>query len=279
MKLPPEGQLLKWIGNKQRSAMAIVQTFPPQFRAYHEPFLGSGAVLATLEPAQATASDVLAPLIDIWQLVQRDPAGLLDNYQSRFADFTTRDRREVFLQIRANYNENPNGHDLLFLARTGYGGVIRFDRHGHFTTPCGPHKALAPEKFAKILRQWQRRVQNVQFLVGDFEAHIDQAQHGDLVYCDPPYRDCQRMLYGAQAFSLQRLFQAITRARDRGVHVALSIDGSKRSGDRICDVPIPPDLFAREAEIQKGRSMLRRFQMQGHTLHGELVADRLLCTW
>jgi DNA adenine methylase len=61
--------------------------------------------------------------------------------------------------------------------------------------------------------------------------------------------------------------------------VALSIDGTKRSGALVCDLPIPNGLFEREIFISIGRSMLRRFQMDGQTLEGEVVADRLLLTY
>ena len=64
----------------------------------------------------------------------------------------------------------------------------------------------------------------------------------------------------------------------RAIFVALSIDGTKRSGDLICDIPIPADLFKREVSVNCGRSMLRRFQMVGQTLEGEVVADRLMLT-
>ena len=47
---PFKTQLLKWIGNKQRFAHEIVSLFPERFGAYYEPFLGSGAVLGTLNP-------------------------------------------------------------------------------------------------------------------------------------------------------------------------------------------------------------------------------------
>ena len=57
--------------------------------------------------------------------------------------------------------------------------------------------------------------------------------------------------------------------------VALSIDGSKRSGNFVCDLPIPSGLFEREVSVNVGRSMLRRFQMKGESLEGEQVADRL----
>lgn len=105
------------------------------------------------------------------------------------------------------------------------------------------------------------------------------AQPGDLVYCDPPYSHTQAILYGAQDFSLAHLFEVIADCKERGVHVALSIDGSKRSGDLICELPIPDGLFEREKYVNVGRSMLRRFQMGGASLEGEVVADRLLLTY
>ncbi len=108
---------------------------------------------------------------------------------------------------------------------------------------------------------------------------MDQAAPGDLVYCDPPYSHSQSILYGAQTFDLRRLFDAIARCKARGVYVALSIDGTKRSGNHICDLPIPESLFEREAFVNCGRSMLKRFQMDGKTLEGEVVADRLLLTY
>src|SRR3989442_1542017 len=63
---PFKTQLLKWIGNKQRFAHEIIQYFPPTFGTYFEPFLGSGAVLGTLVPQRAVASDALEPLVEIW---------------------------------------------------------------------------------------------------------------------------------------------------------------------------------------------------------------------
>ena len=108
---------------------------------------------------------------------------------------------------------------------------------------------------------------------------MERAGKGDLVYCDPPYLDTQAILYGAQNFSLAKLFAAIAACKARGVFVALSIDGTKRSGEKLCNVPIPDGLFETEAFVNCGRSMLRRFQMAGQTLEEEIVADRLLLTY
>jgi DNA adenine methylase len=47
----------------------------------------------------------------------------------------------------------------------------------------------------------------------------------------------------------------------------------------LCDIPIPDDLFEHEVAVNCGRSMLRRFQLGGETLEGEVVKDRLLLTY
>ena len=108
---------------------------------------------------------------------------------------------------------------------------------------------------------------------------MNRAQAGSVVYCDPPYSFSQKILYRAQGFGLGRLLAAIARCKQRGVFVALSIDGTEKSGDMLCRLPIPKGLFEREAFVNCGRSMLRRFQMNGKSLEEEIVADRLLLTY
>ena len=108
---------------------------------------------------------------------------------------------------------------------------------------------------------------------------MEQAKAGDLVYCDPPYVCSQAILYRGQNFSLERLMRVISECKDRGVYVALSIDGKKKSGRVDCDVDISYDLFEREVFVDCGRSMLRRFQCAGESLEDEVVHDRLLLTY
>jgi DNA adenine methylase len=280
-QIPPfTRQLLKWVGNKQKFAHEIISYFPERFNAYHEPFLGSGAVLGTLAPKKAYASDIFPPLMEIWQKLSQTPETLIAWYTERWEATANGDKQTEYERIRTSYNANPNGADLLFLCRVCYGGIVRFRQaDGYMSTPCGVHKPMPPDKFAARVREWHRRTIHTAFATMDFEEALSRTQPGDMVYCDPPYTFTQSILYGAQTFSLDRLFRAVEHCKRRGVHVALSIDGTKRSGNHICDVPIPDGLFVREWLVNCGRSMLKRFQMEGQTLEGELVADRLLLTY
>jgi DNA adenine methylase len=273
-------QLLKWIGNKQRFAGEIVSYFPSKFGRYYEPFLGSGAVLATLAPEAALGSDNFVPLIEIWQTLKRAPETLKEWYAERWRVYINGDRAVEYERIRASYNAKPNGADLLFLCRACYGGVVRFRRaDGYISTPIGIHAPITPKSFARRVDEWHRRTAGVEFAVMDYERAMDMARDGDLVYCDPPYRHSQAILYGAQDFNLEHLLAVIGKCKAHGVNVALSIDGMKRSGNHVCSLPIPKGLFKREVFISCGRSMLKRFQMNGQNLEGEGVSDRLLLTY
>ncbi len=277
---PLQSQLLKWIGNKQRFADEIVSYFPETFGRYFEPFIGSGAVLATLAPSKGIGSDAFRPLIEIWQTLKRSPETLVTWYADRWDKMMKGDKVAVYETIKKAYNLNPNGADLLFLCRACYGGVVRFRKNdGYMSTPCGIHAPIPPKAFAKRVDVWYRRIKGCDFYVLDYEEAMSMADAGDMIYCDPPYSYSQGILYGAQEFSLKNLFRIIGECKSRGVHVALSIDGSKKSGNYMCDLEIPEGLFEREIVVHCGRSMLKRFQMGGRTLEKEVVKDRLLLTY
>jgi DNA adenine methylase len=274
----PTGQLLKWIGNKQRMAEEIVSYFPKKFRTYQEPFLGSGAVLATVAPERGRASDSFRPLMEIWYALKEAPERLTQWYASRWHRMMSGRKVEVYERILASYNARPNGADLVFLCRACYGGVVRFRKDGYMSTPCGAHRPIPPEGFAKRVRDWHQRVKGTTFKQMHYEDAMECAKPGDVIYCDPPYSHSQSILYGGQDFSLEHLLEVIARCKKRGVFVALSIDGTKRSGEMLCELPIPKGLFAREVFVNCGRSMLKRFQMNGTNVKREVVADRLLLT-
>jgi DNA adenine methylase len=276
---PFKHQLLKWIGNKQRFAHEIISCFPCTFGTYFEPFLGSGAVLATLAPVKAVGSDSFKPLIEIFQTLQKSPQVLKKWYTERWQMMTEGNKSEVYRKIKASYNANPNPADLLFISRSCYGGVIRFRKDGYISTPVGVHTPISPESFSHRVNEWHKRTAGARFLHIEYEEAMGLAEPGDLVYCDPPYSHSQAILYGAQSFSLEQLLFTIGECKRRGVYIALSIDGTKRSGKMVCGLPISDGLFEREVFVKVGRSMLKRFQMNGKTLEGEVVKDRLLLTY
>jgi DNA adenine methylase len=278
--VPPKGQLLKWVGNKQRFAAEICKFFPDEVKTYYEPFLGSGAVMATYRPEKGVGSDVFSPLIEIWNELKNNPETLKSWYRDRRDRIISEDKKTVYASILSSFNKCHNGPDFLFLTRSCYGGIIRFRKSdGHMSTPCGPHNPISSSSFNKRVDHWHTRMKDYTFQHSDFEDTFSKAKRGDLIYCDPPYVDSQGILYGAQAFKLSRLMDAIAKAKSRGVNVALSIDGTKKSGNHLCNVEIPDGMFETEVSIKVGKSMLRRFQIEGKTANDEEVTDKLLLTY
>lgn len=267
--------LIKYIGSKYKFAAEICAQFPEDCATYFEPFLGSGAILGHLAPRRAVAADTLAPLIEFWRLVKIRPRELAQSYAENWRAYA-RDRRGTYEAVKARFNASPNPHDFLFVSRTCYGGVIRFRRDGYLSTPIGAHRPIPPAEFDARLAAWSLAVRNTEFICADYAEIVRHAGRGDVVYCDPPYLDSQRIIYGAQDFSLPRLFADLSAAKRRGAFIALSIDGVKKSGAHRVAVDPPRGLFQGEGYIALGGSMLKRFWRDGQTVADEHVHDRLL---
>lgn len=283
-------QLLKWVGNKHRFAEEIVSYMPDGINTYFEPFLGSGAVLGTLcsynknslfrKFNKAIGSDILPFLIGIFQYVKEDPQTLIDHYRKCIENFNE-DREANYLAIRDRFNKEFSPLDFAVLSRTCYSGIVRFrKKDGYMSTPIGPHNPVPPDKFEERVRIWHDLVKDdVTFLNEDFRTVMDMAKAGDLIYCDPPYTHSQAILYGAQEFKIEDLWEKIYDCKQRGVKVMLSINGTRRSGSEDISVAAPEGLFERGTFVNCGMSMVNRLQKQGDTMENEVVQDALLLTW
>ena len=281
--------LLKWIGNKGRFAQEIVSLFPDDFNDYYEPFLGSGAVLAELSHEQSTSSnmanhkyfagDNLPFLIEIFEQIKNNPEELVEYYRDALSGYEE-NPKEHYLAIRERFNKNPNGFDFCVLSRTCYSGVIRFrKKDGYMSTPVGAHKPISPESFGSRAMLWHDLLKDVNFKCCDFSELMKQANAGDLIYCDPPYTHSQSIIYGAQDFDIDSLWESIDRCKSRGCYVALSINGSRKSGKKNLAPSIPYGLFERKASINCGISMIDRFQNGAKQMLDSEVNDLLLLTW
>jgi DNA adenine methylase len=274
-------QLIKYIGNKTKFAAEIIKYFPKEYDLYVEPFFGSGAVLGALKPNKAIAVDIHKPLIDMWKLVKENPSILLDFYTKKWAEYAKSDeaKKEVYKEVVRNYNDSPNPLDFLFISRSCYGGVLRYrKRDGYLSTPVGVHKAIPPKEFEKRLAIWNPIVKNVEFFCGDFADISPQITGDSIVYCDPPYVDSQKIVYGAQSFDINRLYAFIEDVKRKNGFVALSIDGKKNSGEKKIELNYENTLFEKEVFIELGGSMLKRFQLKEGDTSKHRVQDRLLLT-
>lgn len=281
--------LLKWIGNKQRFASIIVANMPTTFNNYYEPFLGSGAVLAELLMQDDTSlyphfnhaygSDILPFLIDIFRSVKENPNKIIEYYSKEISSYYENPAEQYEL-IRNRFNQDHNAFDFCLLSRTCYSGIIRFRKaDGYMSTPKGPHNPIKPSVFANRVALWSNLIQKADFYTESFEKAMAKPQQGDVIYCDPPYTHSQSIIYGAQDFNINILWNMIAECKDRGAYVMLSINGSRESKKKDISIDIPTGLFDRELTVNCGTSMIDRLQNSGKDMVDEVVHDKLLLTW
>ena len=262
---------------------------PTAFNNYYEPFLGSGAVLAELLMQDDTSlyphfnyaygSDILPFLIDIFRSVKEDPNEIIEYYNKEISAYYE-NPEEQYEFIRNRFNQNHNAFDFCLLSRTCYSGVIRFRKaDGYMSTPKGPHNPIKPSVFANRVALWSNLIQKADFYTESFEKAMAKPQHGDVVYCDPPYTHSQSIIYGAQDFNINILWNKIAECKDRGAYVMLSINGSRESKKKDISIDIPAGLFERELAVNCGTSMIDRLQNSGKDMVDEVVYDKLLLTW
>lgn len=281
--------LLKWVGSKRKSAPQIIAHFPKQFNNYYEPFLGSGAVLIELEAKKAKqnfpqfrhafASDSNKYLIDIFNYVKNNPEKIKEYYSDNINCYMD-DKINNYNKIRDKFNKNPNSLDFCLISRTCYGGIIRFRKSdGYLSTPVGPHKPISGKAFAKRVDDWHKLINQVNFVNIDYKEAIKHATKGDVVYCDPPYTHSQNILYGAQDFDINELWQAIAKAKERGAKILVSLNGKRKSGTEDISVIPPKGLFKRIENIDVGISMIDRLRQSGKHMKQDRVTDKLMLTF
>jgi DNA adenine methylase len=193
-KAPP----LKCQGIKTKLVPFIfgsVEWVPTEGARWIEPFLGSGVVALNLAPQNALLSDTNRHIIAFYNAIQ---SGELTRESVREFLISEGKRLAIegadyYYEVRKRFNSHGSSFDFLFLNRSCFNGVMRFNSQGKFNVPFG-HK---PQRFTqayitKIANQvnWtakQLRDKDWEFRVATWDKILPQARLGDFVYLDPPY--------------------------------------------------------------------------------------------
>ncbi len=246
--------ILKWTGSKRKQAKDIHSLFPAEYNRYIEPFLGGGALLYLAANEKSVANDIYTPVIEFWNLVKKDPERLINYYaeewtklQENFPDY--------FYEVRDRFNKNPNGFDLSFLTRTCVNGIVRFNKEGEFNNSLHlSRRGMKPNKFEKIVYQWNSKIQGVEFYNKDYREVLELAENGDLIYLDPPYAGSSNRYISN--LEIQPFFEELEKLNRKGVKWMLSFDGQR--GDTNLEYPVPIDLFQNKYLLSNGASTLNQ---------------------
>jgi DNA adenine methylase len=256
-RIPRHHVLIKWMGSKRKQADEIVARFPPQIDTYHEPFVGSGAVLyrllsSDIKVERFRCSDLCKPLIGLWNTVIREPRLLASRYAEMWQGLQNKEKR-FYDEVRERFNEKGDPCDFFFLLRTCRIGLVRFNRRGHFKVPYHRGESgLPPEAAKRLISDWHQklRAHDVQFSVRDYG--IVRSKPGDFVYLDPPYKLRKCRLYLGR-FDHTQFFEWL--GTQQGGY-ALSLNGF--IGDEDRRVEVPRALYDEEMLIDNGVSALRQ---------------------
>jgi len=224
---------LKWAGGKRQLLPALVghvRRLGP-FRAYHEPFVGGGALFFELRNQDlvrdgVSLSDVNVRLIEAYQGV----AGQVDEVIRLLRGHAERHCPEHYYAVRASFPGTlaERAARLIYLNRTCYNGLYRENSKGQFNVPIGRYvnPTICDEP---TLRAASVALEAARLSVRPFDGVLSDAQPGDLVYFDPPYvpltRTASFTAYAQDGFSMadqERLAEVFATLADTGVHVMLS---------------------------------------------------------
>lgn len=181
---------LKWAGGKRQLLPELLRYVPESYGRYYEPFIGGGALLLTLQPAQAVVSDRNPELINCYQVVKDSVGDLIEHLQQH------RNEKTYFYTIRgwdreaafADKTRVQRAARIIFLNKTCYNGLFRVNSKGQFNAPFGRYKnpTIADAEGLRNVSRYLNRA-NVTILQADFATSVADANYGDFVYFDPPY--------------------------------------------------------------------------------------------
>ncbi|ABY36538.1 MAG TPA: DNA adenine methylase [Chloroflexus aurantiacus] len=160
-----------------------------------EPFLGSGAVLFNVQPDYAIVNDINPHIIRLYQMIYEGKI-----FPETVRKYLTEEGKKLLLKgedyyyfVRERFNKSGDPLDFIFLNRSCFNGVMRFNKKGEFNVPfCRKTDRFRQAYITKIVNQITQ-IRNImkgkawEFRIGDWRDCLHHVTPDDFVYLDPPY--------------------------------------------------------------------------------------------
>lgn len=179
---------LKWVGGKRQLLSELHSRIPSSYGAYHEPFIGGGALFFSLSSVQSHISDANSELINAYTVLRDSVEELIEDLQRHryeeeyYYSIRELDRSDSFESL----SPIARASRLIYLNRTCFNGLYRVNRKGQFNTPFGRYENPTICD-TDNLRACSEHLEGVLIRNSSFEGVLDRAKSGDFVYFDPPY--------------------------------------------------------------------------------------------
>lgn len=196
MSKPPLVPPVKCQGIKTKLVATIQHVAATRtFSRWIEPFCGSCVVALNVQPPCALLCDTNIHIISLYQHIQsrKITPALTSSFLTDEGEKLKTKGEPYYYEVRERFNASPTPLDFLFLNRSCFNGVIRFNRKGKFNVPyCHKPQRFSQSYVTKITNQVRHisqilRTVDWTFQVCDFRDTLAMARPGDFVYADPPY--------------------------------------------------------------------------------------------
>lgn len=261
--------VIKWSGSKRSQAEKILTYFPKEIDTYYEPFCGGASIMRSLIESDIKVnhyicSDLNEDLINLWNAIKNNPNEIYVHYKELWNELNKDEdisrRKEFYFSIRKRLNEEHSPLDFMFIMRTTFNGMPRYNKLGDFNSPLHlTRTGIIPEKLLKIMTDWTAILNdnNVEFLCESYEKV--NPKHGDFVYLDPPYANTKGMYYGG--IENNDFFDWI---KNLNCKYILSFDGKTNTGVNNT-YEIPEDIYSEHVYLESGNSSFRRLNKKSNT--------------
>ena len=217
--------LCKWSGGKRDEIKNFSEFYPKKFNRYIEPFVGGGAVFFENNfNGENIINDLHPDLINFYQQIKLGKSQEIYNILSTFGN-----SENDYYYVRGGGKklkktdkvfEPKSEVDLaakfIYLRRTCYRGMLRYNKSGFFNVPWGRYKTL---NFQDILNpKYAELLQRTEILQGDYKKVFDEYNDEENFYfIDQPY-DSKFNDYGADNFSRENqveLFEIFKKTKNK----------------------------------------------------------------
>lgn len=173
----------------------------PEIDTWVEPFLGSGVVAFNCPGRikKVIVNDINPHIIKFYKGVADGiitPDKIKEVFNTHNQNLL-KDGYDYYNQIKDRFNQSFDTMDFLFLTRTGFNGVMRFNNSGKWNVPfCKLNNRLSKnviDDLASSVDELSRLFKSKEFIFYNksFEEVIESAPKNSIFYCDPPYYGLQ----------------------------------------------------------------------------------------
>lgn len=217
--------LIKYSGSKFPFLSEIKTHLPQNYGKVFIPFCGGGSFITLFRNKEIYVSDLLPDVIRIFSLVKEAPEFINMTYKEHYENLL-KEGEPYYYKVRDIYNNQKFPQDFLWLTRTAFNGLIRFNPKGEFNVSFHHNRnGIQPQKFNEIIYDWCELFNRnrIEFVAEDYRDTLKHCKEGDIVILDPPYLATKGQ-YLTQIFNFDELIQQLNLLTEKKVRWIMTMD-------------------------------------------------------